>query len=377
MPATSAAPFRDLRRLHQVGQQRSRAALQEAVDSCDFARPNRLIDAFEERFAAYCGVSHAVATASGSAALLLTYLSLGIGPGDEIVTVPNTFVATAEAAWLLGATVRLVDIDPGTHAIDQRQAIEALSDSTKAVVPLHPYGRLADVEVLVAEARRRGVAVVEEACHAHGATRGQRRAGAWGDCAVFSFGPTKPLAGLGEGGAVVTDDDTLAERLRLMNNHGRRQGQHAALGLNFRIHPIEAAYLITRLDLLPDLLAERREVAARYNAAFTSLGIVHNPDVDDLAEHSFYVYVVDVAARDAFCQALTSAGVGWDRHYPVPIHRQAAHRTRFESVHLANCDRRQDQIVSLPMINGLSDSEVGYVIEQVGLAVDAGRNLAV
>jgi len=366
----TTVPFRDLARVHTIGRTASRAGVSAALDSVDFTRPSHLIERFETAWADYCGVRHAVATSSGSTALLLAYLALGIGPGDEVLTVPNTFVATAEAALLLGARVRLADIDPATLAIDQDQAIGMLTDRTKAVVPLHPFGRFAELDRLGPACAARGIALVEEACHAHGARRGSVMAGAAGDCGVFSFGPTKPLAGLGEGGAVVTDDDELAERLRRLNNHGRVGGQHAGLGLNFRIHPIEASYLSTRLALYPELVERRREIARQYNDAFREYGVTGNTDVADPAGHSYYVYVLAVPERDRFCKRLTADGVGWDVHYPIAIHRQQAHLSRFADSCLPHCDEAQQRIVSIPLYDGLTDAEVGYVIDHVRSALD-------
>lgn len=368
MPET--VPFRDLRRVHGIHQAQSRARLRDALDSGDFARPNGLIEKFEAEWAAYCGTRYAVATSSGSTALLLAFLALDIGAGDEVVTVPNTFVATVEAALLLGADVRLVDVDPETLAIDEDQAIAALGPRTKAVVPLHPFGRLAQTDRLVAACRERGVAVVEEACHAHGAERAGVRAGALGTCGVFSFGPTKPLAGLGEGGAVVTDDAGLHERLRLLNNHGRSDGQHAVLGLNFRIHPIEAAYLSSRLEVYPELLVRRREVAGRYNDAFSVYGVTGNTRVDDPRKHTYYVYVVVAGERDRLAQHLTAAGIGWDVHYPVAVHHQPAHRERFAGAGLSACDRVQQQILSLPLYDGLTDDEVELVVTETSRGLE-------
>lgn len=366
----TAVPFRDLARVHAIGRDTSRASVFQALDSVDFQRPSSLIERFERAWADYCGVRHAVATSSGSTALLVSFMALGIGPGDEVLTVPNTFVATAEAALVLGAQVRLVDIDPSTLAIDQDQAIAMFSERTRAVVPLHPFGRFAALDRLTAACAAGGIALVEEACHAHGARRGEVMAGAAGDCGVFSFGPTKPLAGLGEGGAVVTDDDELAERMRQVNNHGRVKGQHASLGLNFRIHPIEASYLSARLALYPELVERRREIAGRYNEAFGEYGVTGNTDVAHLSEHSYYVYVLSVPQRARFCERLTSAGVGWDVHYPVAIHRQPAHLARFGDARLPRCDETQQRIVSLPMYDGLTDAEVDYVIGQVRSALD-------
>ncbi|MEO6503824.1 MAG: DegT/DnrJ/EryC1/StrS family aminotransferase [Jatrophihabitantaceae bacterium] len=366
----TAVPFRDLARVHAIGRDTSRASVFSALDSVDFQRPSRLIEHFESAWAEYCGVRHAVATSSGSTALLVSFMALGVGPGDEVLTVPNTFVATAEAALVLGAQVRLVDIDPATLAIDQELAIAMLTERTRAVVPLHPFGRFAELDRLRQACAAQDIALVEEACHAHGARRDDVMAGAAGDCGVFSFGPTKPLAGLGEGGAVVTDDDELAERMRQVNNHGRANGQHASVGLNFRIHPVEASYLTARLALYPQLVERRREIAGRYNDAFGEYGVTGNTDVAHLSEHSYYVYVLAVPQRSRFCERLTSAGVGWDVHYPVAIHRQPAHLDRFRDARLPRCDQTQQRIVSLPMYDGLTDSEVDYVIGHVRSALD-------
>ncbi len=371
VPSPTTVPFRDLHRLHRIHGDASRAALLAAVESREYTRPNPIIEEFERRWAAYCGVRHAIATTSGSAALLMVYMTLGIGPGDEIITVPNTFVATAEAALLLGATVRLADIDPLTHTVDQDSARKLFGPRTKAVVPFHAYGRLAEIDALTAEARAAGIPVVEEACQAHGAARDGRKAGAWGDCAVFSFGPTKVFAGMGEGGAVVTDDDELADKLRLLNTHGLEDRLHTALGFSFRIHPMEAAYLTARLEVLPALLTERRALAARYTEAFAPFGVVHNPRVADSEEHGLYVYVIDVPDRDAFCARLTDAGVGWDIHYRAALHQQPAHQERFRDAEVPACDERQGQIVSLPMINGLEEAEVAHVVDRVTDALDA------
>ncbi|GAA1691592.1 DegT/DnrJ/EryC1/StrS family aminotransferase [Kribbella yunnanensis] len=358
-------PFRDLKRLHEIGRDSSRSRLESALDSATFARPNQWIEDFEASYADYCGVDHAVATASGTAALMLTYLALGIGPGDEVVTAANTFVATIEPALALGATVRLADVDPETHLMSQEAALALVTPRTKAIVPFHAYGRLADLSLLRRETSRLGITLVEEACHAPGATRNGRMAGSFGDCAVFSFGPTKPLAGLGEGGAVVTNDSQLALRLRRWNDHGRTGGEHLEIGLNFRMHPMEAAYLTERLKLLPEFLEERRALAHVYNDAFAPYGVVKNPDVTDYSAHSYYVYVLDVPERRRFTELLTEHGIGWDIHYPRAIYELPAHQKMFADLDFANCSALQRRIVSLPMITGLTELERNQVVSCV------------
>jgi dTDP-4-amino-4,6-dideoxygalactose transaminase len=366
--AAMEVPFRDLKRGIAVRRADWERAVVAAIDACDFGRPNRRIEAFEEAWADYCGVRHAVATSSGSTALLLCYLAFGIGEASEVISVANTFVATIEPVRMLGGRPVLADVDPHGYALDPGRLESAVTPRTRLIVPFHPFGRLAPMEQILEIAARRSIPVVEEACQAHGAERRGRKAGAFGAAAVFSFGPTKPLAGIGEGGAVVTDDDALARELRLLNNHGRWQGAHAVNGLNFRMHPIEATFLTERLRLLPGMLAERRAIAARYNAAFAGLGIARNPRVEAPEEHSYYLYVLEAESRERLTRRLSAAGIGWDIHYPVPIHRQPAHAELFQETRLPVTDRIQERIVSLPLINGLTDREVDRVIEVVAEA---------
>ncbi|HXM58650.1 MAG TPA: DegT/DnrJ/EryC1/StrS family aminotransferase [Candidatus Dormibacteraeota bacterium] len=365
-PGDRQVPFRDLARLVDDPEFAWREALVAAVERAGFGRPSPATADVERALARCCGTSDAVATASGSAALLLAMLGLGIGPGDEVVTVANTFAATVAAIVLLGATPVLVDVDRRSYTMDPDAFEAAITPRTRLVVPVHLFGRLADMAAIGHVAGTHGITVLEEACQAFGACRDGRMAGAFGDLAVFSFGPTKPVTGLGEGGAIVTSDAALAERLRLLNDHGKAGDDHRVVGLNFKMHPLEAAVLAERLRQPERWLRERRAIAAAYNRALGPLGCVHNPLAPTLDEHSYYVYVVEADDR-AHCAAhLARHGVATDVHYPRPVHRQTAYAGRVRYTDLAVTEAVGAKILSLPLINGLTGAEVAHVADVTG-----------
>lgn len=366
-------PFRDLRRGVALDRAGWEPRVLDAIAGGEYQWPSEQVLRFEERFAEWCGVRHAIATSSGTTAVLLACLALEIPAGSELVSVANTYVASIEPALLLGAKPVLVDIEREGYGIDPDALARAITPRTAAVVPFHPFGRMADVVAVRAIADEHGVPMLEEACQAHGACRDSRRAGTWGDVGVFSFGPTKSFAGIGEGGAVTTNSDRLAERARLWNDHGRVDGRHVTTGLNLRMHPIEAAFLTHRLDGIDAALEERRSIAAIYNRAFMEFGIVRNPRVQDLAEHSYYVYVVDVDDRDNFMAKLASHGIETAVHYQLPIHRQAAHRDLAEPGSLRVTDEVNARIVSLPLFPGITSDEVEAVVAAVREACGSRR----
>jgi dTDP-4-amino-4,6-dideoxygalactose transaminase len=237
----------------------------------------------------------------------------------------------------------------------------AITPRTRLVVPVHLFGRLADMAAIGRVAGEHGIPVMEEACQAFGACRGGRMAGAFGDLAVFSFGPTKPVTGLGEGGAIVTSDAALAERLRLLNDHGKAGDDHRLVGLNFKMHPLEAAVLAERLRQPERWLRERRAIADAYNRALGPLGCVHNPLVPTLDEHSYYVYVVEADDRAGCAAHFERHGVATDVHYPRPVHRQTAYAGRVRHTDLTVTEEIGGRILSLPLINGLTGAEIAHV----------------
>ena len=283
------------------------------------------VAAFESEFAAYLGVEQAVGVASGTDAVLLALRALGIGPGDEVITVAHTAVATVAAIELAGATPRLVDIDAATYTLDPAQLAAAITPRTRAVVPVHLYGAPADMDAVLAVAHAHGLLIVEDCAQAHGARYRGRMVGALGDAAAFSFYPTKNLGALGDGGAVATNRPEVAERLRLLRQYGWRERYVSDVtGYNSRLDELQAAILRVRLRHLDAENTARRRLAARYDAALAGLPItLPTARADDRAV--YHLYVIRTAARDALAAHLRARGIGTGVHYPVPVHRQPAY----------------------------------------------------
>ena len=283
------------------------------------------VAAFESEFAAYLGVEQAVGVASGTDAVLLALRALGIGPGDEVITVAHTAVATVAAIELAGATPRLVDIDAATYTLDPAQLAAAITPRTRAVVPVHLYGAPADMDAVLAVAHAHGLLIVEDCAQAHGARYRGRMVGALGDAAAFSFYPTKNLGALGDGGAVATNRPEVAERLRLLRQYGWRERYVSDVtGTNSRLDELQAAILRVRLRHLDAENTARRRLAARYDAALAGLPItLPTARADDRAV--YHLYVIRTAVRDALAAHLRARGIGTGVHYPVPVHRQPAY----------------------------------------------------
>lgn len=284
------------------------------------------VAAFEEEFARYCGVAHAVGVDSGTSALELALRAFDIGPGDEVITAANTFIATTFAIVHTGARPVLADVDPVTHTIDPTSVASAITPRTRAIVPVQLYGQCADMGALVDLAHRHGLVVVEDACQAHGASRDGRRAGSFGDAAAFSFYPAKNLGAAGDGGMVVTHDAAIDERVRLLRNYGQREKYHSEiLGHNRRLDTLQAALLRVKLRYLDEWNEARRLHASRYHELLEDLPLVR-PEVGIGNEHVWHLYVVRLPERDTVRARLADQGIDSGIHYPVPVHLQPAHR---------------------------------------------------
>lgn len=274
--------------------------------------------AFEQEFAAYCGARHCIGVGNGLEALSLTLRAFGIGAGDEVIVPSQTFVATWLAVSHTGATPVSVDVDPQTALIDPARIADRITPRTRAIVPVHLFGQPADIDPILALASRHGLQVLEDAAQAHGARYRGRRAGTLGHAAGFSFYPTKNLGAYGDGGAVVTDDDALAERLRSLRNYGSTQKYvHTEAGYNSRLDELQAAILRVKLRSLDANNSARREAAARYDAALAGVPGLSLPVARDDAEHVYHLYVVRHARRDEILKALQEAGIGAAVHYPI------------------------------------------------------------
>ena len=340
------------------------AAVAAVLASGQLAQGPRVAE-FEERFAAYCGVGHAVAVSSGTMALWLALLAHDIGPGDEVITTPFSFIATGNAILYAGATPVFVDIDPETFNIDPAQVEAAITSRTRAILPVHLYGLPCDMPRLMAIAARRHLAVIEDACQAHGASIDGRRVGSFGT-GCFSFYATKNMT-TGEGGMLTTDDAAVADRARVLRAHGMRQRYyHERLGYNFRMTDVQAALGLVQLERLPALTARRRANALFFGSAVGDLPELFLPRVEPGYEHVYHQYTIRVpGARDAFREGMTARGVGTDVYYPRTIPRQDVYRDLGYNDFLPVAEAATQEVVSLPIHPALSPTE----LEQIAYAV--------
>ncbi|MFC5509952.1 DegT/DnrJ/EryC1/StrS family aminotransferase [Massilia jejuensis] len=320
--------------------------------------------AFEREFARYCGVTHCIGVANGLDALHLILRGYGIAPGDEVIVPANTFIATWLAVSLVGARIVPVEPDPSTWNIAPERIEEAITSRTRAIMPVHLYGAPADMDAILDIARRHRLRVIEDAAQAHGARYGGLRAGSLGDAAGFSFYPGKNLGALGDGGAITTNDDELAERLRKLRNYGSSiKYQHEVAGVNSRLDEMQSAVLRVKLQHLDADNARRAALAAAYREALaeTPLELIRVPEQ---AQSVWHLFAVRTPRRDALRDYLASRGVGTQIHYPVPCHRQAAFADQAWSA-LPVTELLQSEILSLPMAPYLSADDVAYVAAQV------------
>jgi len=327
------------------------------------------VAAFEHEFATYVGVEHGIGVGNGTDALHLAIRALGIGAGDEVITVAHTAVATAVGIECAGARPVFVDIDPERFTIDPAQIENAITTRTRAIVPVHLYGCPADLDPILQIARAHKLKVIEDCAQAHGARYRGRRVGSFGDAACFSFYPTKNLGAIGDGGMVVTNDPEAARQVRLLREYGwaERYVSHVS-GFNTRLDELQAAILRVKLIHLDEENDRRRMLAARYTASLT--GVVRAPRVPDEVEHVFHLYVIRTNSRDALATRLRDNGVLALVHYPVPIHRQPAYAS---GTALAATEQAAREILSLPMYPELTNDEADRAIAGIRRFVESRR----
>ena len=356
--------FVDLKRQYQGLREEVLSGIEHVLDGMNlFLGEN--VYRLEEEFAAYCGTSHAIGVGSGTDALHLALRAVGVGPGDEVITVSNTFFATVEAIALCGARTVFVDIDPATYTMDPSQIEAAITPQTKAIVPVHLYGHPADMDPIIAIGRRHGLSIVEDACQAHGAEYKDVRIGSFGDAAAFSFYYSKNLGAYGEGGMVVTKDREIATQVQMLRNHGSKERyRHALLGVNARLDEIQAAVLRVKLPHLDSWNAARRTWAEEYSRRLADLEDVVTPVVQPYAKHVFHLYVIRTADRDHLQRWLKNHGVSTGIHYPVPVHLQeACADLGYAAGSLPETEAAAQEILSLPMFPELTVDEVAYVCQ--------------
>jgi len=327
----------------------------------------RHVEAFEAEFAAYCGADEAVGVASGTDALALALRALGVGRGHEVIVPANTFIATAEAVSMVGATPRFVDVDPATGLLTAEIVERALTPRVRCVVPVHLYGATVDMDPLLEVARAAGIAVVEDACQAHGARYRGRRVGALGDIGCFSFYPAKNLGGWGDGGAVTTNRPELAERVRLLRSHGERpRYRHRVIGSTARLDALQAAILRVKLSRLDGWNAQRRRAAAELRRALLRTSVLTPAGPIDGGDHVYHLFVVRAEHRDLLRAHLTTRGIASAIHYPLAVHRTEAYaRLGYEPGSLPVAEAMAGQACSLPMFPGMDGAQIDAIAAAV------------
>jgi dTDP-4-amino-4,6-dideoxygalactose transaminase len=367
-------PFVDLKSQYLSIKQEVDAAIQRVLDNTSFIL-GREVEAFESAFADYVGARFCVGVSNGTAAVQLAVTACGIGPGDEVIVPANTFFATAEGVSTAGATPVFVDADPRSYTIDVSKIEAAITDRTRAIMPVHLYGQSADMDPILAIAERHELVVIEDAAQAHGSQYKGKPVGALGRAGCFSFYPGKNLGAYGEGGAVVTNDEGVARHLRLLRDHGsERKYHHEIIGYNFRLEGIQGAVLGVKLKHLDRWNDLRREHAARYDELLSQTGLTL-PREMEYARHVYHLYVIQTDERDALQASLNEAEIQTGIHYPIPIHLQPAYAFLGHKVgDFPESESQARRVLSLPMFPGLKDSQIEEVVAAIDGAIAGKRD---
>lgn len=358
-------PFVDLRAQHQVICREIEDAIRGVFETCQFTLGSEVAK-FEEEFAFYCDSRFAIGVNSGTSALHLALLAADIGPGDEVITVPFTFVATVAAIHYTGATPVFVDIDPCTYTLDPTLLEAAITPRTRAVIPVHLYGQCADMDAILAIARKHGLLVIEDACQAHGAEYKGRRAGSLGDLGCFSFYPGKNLGACGEGGLVTTQSADHDRRLRMLRDWGaERKYRHVLKGYNYRLEALQGAVLRVKLRHLEDWTEARRAAAMRYNAILAESG-VRLPRAAGHARHVYHIYAVRTSKRALWKAELQARGIHTGIHYPFPVHQLPAYSDLgYRTGQFPHSELAAKEVLSLPMFAELTEEQTAAVANAV------------
>ena len=359
-------PFLDLKAQYAAIKDEIHAAVGEVMENTAFAG-GPFVAKFEQAFAQFCGCKHAIGVGNGTDALWLSLLSLGIGPGDEVITVPDTFIATAEAITYCGAKPVFVDVEEKTYNMDPALLEAAITLRTKAVIPVHLFGQTADMDPILAICKPHGLPVVEDACQAHGAEYKGRKAGSMGAIGCFSFYPGKNLGAYGEAGAVVTNDDAIAGKIRIFRDHGQaKKYHHDVIGWNARMDGIQGAVLSVKLKYLAEWNVSRRAHAQEYTRLLSPVEGIVVPVEADYARHVFHIYAVRTGRRDQLMAHLAEKGISCGIHYPVPVHLQVA----YQGLGLAEgsfpvAEKCAAEFLSLPMYPELTGEQIQRVVNEI------------
>ncbi|NGN43831.1 DegT/DnrJ/EryC1/StrS family aminotransferase [Mesorhizobium sp. CGMCC 1.15528] len=359
-------PFLDLKAQYASIKGEVDAAVLGVLASAQYVLGDE-VAAFEREFAAYCDAKHAIAVNTGTSALHLSLLAAGVGPGDEVITVPFTFVASVSAVCYTGATPVFVDIEPTTFTMDPAKLEAAITARTKAIIPVHLYGQMADMAPIMEIADRYGIPVIEDACQAHGSEYKKRRAGSIGISGCFSFYPGKNLGACGEGGIVVTNDDEHAKTIRMLRDWGQEQRYHHTLkGFNYRMDGIQGAILRVKLRHLEDWTEARRDHGRHYSALLSGSRQVKAPTELADRRHVYHIYAVRTRDRDGLQRALQAEGVQTGLHYPIPVHLQKAHADLgYKAGAFPESEAAAREVLSLPIYPEMTSRQVEQVVAAV------------
>lgn len=357
-------PLVDLKRQYRSIKQEIDEAIARVIGDSAFIL-GKYTEAFEQSFADYCGVKHCIGLNSGTDGLHLAYRALGIGPGDEVITVANTFFATTEPLAHLGARPVFVDIDLQTYLIDPKKIEAAITKKTKAIVPVHLYGQMADMTSIKAIAKRNRLKIIEDCAQAHGATHQGKKAGVFGDIGVYSFYPGKNLGAYGDAGCIVTSSQELANTIRRLRDHGRMSKySHEMFGLSSRMDGLQAAVLAVKLRHLDKWIDKRRAIATRYTKLLPQT--LKKPVETEGNRHVYHLYTVEVDRREEVVSHLRREGIEVGIHYPMPLHRQPAYQSfGFQAGRLLTTELVASRILSLPLFPELTEDEVSFIVNKV------------
>jgi dTDP-4-amino-4,6-dideoxygalactose transaminase len=337
--------------------------IQKVLDNCNFIMGEE-VKKFEEEFANYCNAKYVIGTSNGTDALFLALKAIDIKPGDEVITVPNTFIATTEAVTMAGGKIKFVDIDPYTYNIDPTKIENAITNKTKAIIPIHLYGNPADMDPIIEIAKRYNLKIIEDAAQAHGAEYNNKKVGTLGDIGCFSFYPGKNLGAYGDAGAVVTNNPEIANKIAMLRNHGRiKKYEHEYEGYNCRLDTIQAAVLRVKLKYLNLWNESRRKHAKLYKDLLQNNNIIL-PKEENNCKHVYHIFAVRVPDRDIFLNKLKMDGIGAGIHYPIPLHLQPSYKYLGSKVgDFPNTELFSRSVLSLPMYPELTNLQIKYIYE--------------
>lgn len=357
--------FVDLKRQYLGIKDEIDKAISQVLSSAQFVLGEECSQ-FEKEFAEFVGVKYAIGVGSGSSALEICLQALGVGPGDEVITPANSYIASASCISFNGARPVFVDVNEDTFNIDVEKIEKLITKKTKAILPVHLYGQVANMKPIIKLAKKYNLLIVEDACQAHGANFRKRQAGSFGDAAAFSFYPGKNLGAYGDGGMIVTNKSKFAEKSKLLRNYGqKRKYEHLILGGNSRLDNLQAAILRVKLKKLKQWNSRRLEIAMLYNNYLKSTPVI-TPKIFSDYQHVFHLYVIRVKRRSNLVKFLDSKGVTTVMHYPIPIHLQPAYKSLgYKKGDFPVAEMLAGEILSLPMFPELADKEIKYISEQI------------